>query len=1043
MKKTINYLVQLNSTFLILSRIIALNSRRQVVLITALLINSLIILNAQNDQSLTPSIPSSPQAEAIKRFGEFGISYFTGVPEISIPLYEINHRGYSLPFTLKYNPQPLKPGYNYDVFGNGWGLSVNSCISRIIEYIPDEQKNFKLDTHVLDYVYKNYSGDLMRNNWAHDKFSATLPDGSSFDFIITYNPSTNKIEYIVSSGRSIKISCNYNTSNIYSFTVIDENGVKYTFDGADTPYNGVDVYLRSFFVSWHLTRIDLPHAPYDPILFSYHHVIESNIGDYLREGTSTLRHENNLPVYKNTTTGYIPYYYRMKLLSSINYGSTNIHFEFTNTAQVASRNQVSKIKITDGGNIIKEISLMMSQAGLYYPGSNDNKISQLNGLQITGSQSNIDPEIFSFTYTNSSFNFTGTDHWGFLNSGNVGYDIAWLNLFVEFDPAEHNGLGGMAATQLEKSAEDLSPYYKIRLTKNSTSDNRLPSSPSSHGILSTIHYPTGGYTRFEFENHRCLTRTDRNGNYIHDISKRRMMETGGFRIRKITNYTSENSVADAKCFRYGKLLNVNEYFPDGNPYILQPYTDTHTGLGVSFVDPNILTYMSFTHHNIPTSIPFMITGLSPRGLYESFLNPFEEPPTIWKRWECSFSSSNFRRLLNGRPPVVYPEVTVYHGDIDTGYGVDKVIAGKTLYRYNLKYRIDQGTDTVYVESPEYYGNTLSYVSEKYLYNLLDRKIDYVYTEGGFLMKKLETYSWSHAGDLTYDYVYTNPDRESINVNSTIHSLFSMKRHYTGRALLIGKSMITYDNTPWNFETYGSYQYNMRNQIVRKQSSNSLGNEIITTIQYPESSDTSPTVLSMVDKNMINSILSEEKKCSYPNFIYSSGYKIDYEEFPAGNTSIIMPSKLYQLKNNTTDFVLREEVVKYDAFGNPIEVIGKDNVHTVFLRSYHSRYIVAIIKDATFDQVSTAVQNHFGVTIDAFSAQSQPDTLKLHSFGNQASLSKALVTTFTYAPLVGMTSKTDPNGLTTYYGYDHSGRLESVTDHSGKTVEIYDYHYLNQ
>jgi YD repeat-containing protein len=166
-------------------------------------------------------------------------------------------------------------------------------------------------------------------------------------------------------------------------------------------------------------------------------------------------------------------------------------------------------------------------------------------------------------------------------------------------------------------------------------------------------------------------------------------------------------------------------------------------------------------------------------------------------------------------------------------------------------------------------------------------------------------------------------------------------------------------------------------------------------------------------------------------------------FPAGNTSIIMPSKLYQLKNNTTDFVLREEVVKYDAFGNPIEVIGKDNVHTVFLRSYHSRYIVAIIKDATFDQVSTAVQNHFGVAIDAFSAQSQPDTLKLHSFGNQASLSKALVTTFTYAPLVGMTSKTDPNGLTTYYGYDHSGRLESVTDHSGKTVEIYDYHYLNQ
>ena len=98
-----------------------------------------IALNGQTViQPVAPSVPTSPQAEAFKKYGDFEINYSTGIPDISIPLFEINHRGYKLPITLKYNPQPLRPGYNYDVYGHGWGLSVSSCISRTIEYIPDE-----------------------------------------------------------------------------------------------------------------------------------------------------------------------------------------------------------------------------------------------------------------------------------------------------------------------------------------------------------------------------------------------------------------------------------------------------------------------------------------------------------------------------------------------------------------------------------------------------------------------------------------------------------------------------------------------------------------------------------------------------------------------------------------------------------------------------------------------------------------------------------------------------------------------------------------
>jgi YD repeat-containing protein len=58
-------------------------------------------------------------------------------------------------------------------------------------------------------------------------------------------------------------------------------------------------------------------------------------------------------------------------------------------------------------------------------------------------------------------------------------------------------------------------------------------------------------------------------------------------------------------------------------------------------------------------------------------------------------------------------------------------------------------------------------------------------------------------------------------------------------------------------------------------------------------------------------------------------------------------------------------------------------------------------------------------------------------------SDALMTTYTYAPLIGMSAQIDPSGKTMYYGYDALGRLAVVKDNDGNVIKTYNYHYHNQ
>lgn len=464
------------------------------------------------------SVPTSPQAAAFKMYGDVAVNPAMGVPDISIPLFDIDHHGYRLPLSLKYNPVPFHPGYNYDVFGRGWALSISSCISRSIECMPDEIKDFKLDTDEFGKSYRNLTEeDLNVLNLKSDLFTATLPDGSSFEFVIRKNYD-GKIEYVVSGGRDVKITHATRDRKIISFKVVDEQGVEYAFTGADTTFRGAGCTITPYnttYVSWQLTSIRLPHSA-ELITFDYDKSIHSNFGYQQAEPAVRFHHfyefECSPDVFDVTFHTYTRQHaYQMKLLTSVTYGTTTIRINYKDGTNSEYYNYAESISIKDGDRLVRTINLEQHQGTLQSSSLSDSPFSMLDSVTLLGGN-DASSETYRCGYTSSYASFGGTDHWGNLNFRRNNYDVACMNLFVGFDVSRATN---SYVTDVPKDEKDLSPLDKVRLS-NVSYNTRRPAGPESHCVLNKLTYPTGGYTEFDFENHKFFSFTDADGDYIHD-----------------------------------------------------------------------------------------------------------------------------------------------------------------------------------------------------------------------------------------------------------------------------------------------------------------------------------------------------------------------------------------------------------------------------------------------------------------------------------------------------------------------------------------------
>ena len=1015
-------------------------------------------------------IPTSPQAEAFKKLGEYKVDNAYGTPDITLPIWEVNLDGYKIPLVLRYMASPIKPGYNYDVYGLGWSLTGSSCVSRTIKGAPDEKNDFKLESwhqsNGHDKYYTDYRDQLYDLNTAYDDFTITLPTGRTIPFHISVNEQNQLVYNKFPCDSCVKIECNYNSLRIDSINVTDETGVIYHFT---IPEKAQNIYLNdptaTYNVSWLLSRIDVPNKgriyySYWNELQFYSYTNEEPILEARRISCVSLLDNSGNPV-----CGKPPYQliynfdyhcptYRMHFLKSISYGPTKVSFNYD-----SDQRHAKSIVITDQDS--------QDTIRTLFDINESYTVSVLSKLTFSGSNQ-TDKLVYNFSYhPNNPGNYT--DYWGNRGDASNTTDIGNFNIRVDKgislnDIASALAGVGNAVHRVANRDYDISDFRKIKLQNDTTEDGRKATAPERHAVLQRITYPNGGYTIFEFENHRFLTANSIYGDLELNRRKQRVIEGGGFRIKRISNYTAWGELADYKDYKYGFTVDYvrtnHPPFPEMQSYNNQ----THTGLGEAVVDPNLLTFMDYE----------CSTSCIPGGFLEMMMNKhvvntntFENPSyytfTIPWWYFARFSAVYFRKLLNGRPAVVYPEITIYHGEGDSTS--DNI--GKTVLKFEDLYQVFNGNthylsyartniydpDTLYFEPVRYLDaqdKVLETVEYPHKRGRLKSKAEYtikqVYSNTyADILSSKEEYSYNEQILNSYGFMYNNAQS---NGHGDIHNL---KQSYGGTPefhLRLGEFYSPHYSTRGTSQLIQTLFTNRKNQgpeTSRSVTNNyvygehirsttywdGLSNKINQYVYSADSADHYPIYQDLKDQNILTSLLNEATyDLSSVDNRPGVAFRIRYAYF--GNK--ILPQKVYAY--NQTDYEELYEIVGYSDSNKPKEVVDpRTGVHTAYLWGYSGRYMVAKVQGATYSQV-----------ISALGGSLANDLSNLENIRNASTLSNALIETWTYKPLVGVTSYTDATGLTTFYEYDGLGRLKTDGIRTSSQTEkkhSYEYHYITQ
>lgn len=494
-------------------------------------------LNDGYDQLLKNKTPLSPQAEAIEKHANYSIDYSTGVPNISIPLYEIKVGNVTLPISINYHASGIKVQDIATPVGLGWVLNAGGVVNRVVKGTEDRLTGDTLNleyTSIADIDYDMYHNSIMSNYRWHRLAIKGGGDTESDRYTYSFNGKSGVFRYCVTdhSLRTIPYSGikieNINTPT-GGFKITDTDGTKYYFQQDETNTDNNSTTLTAI-TTWYITKIE-PATSKNVIEFTYESGGYYNMGyitqihntglswDLIKDGqyewyNLTPNINNNETFQSNCGSKH-----EIILLKQINWAGNTITFNYQKDRKELNLNlyRLTDVVVRNSqNNVVKSVTFDNDN----YMGSNENNYRMLlRGISIQGSSSN-QPLNYTFSYNS----------WELPNYCKIETDILCHEDYWGY----YNG----------NSNQSWIPWSEY--TNGNIANNRTPDIRMAAGTLKSITYPTGGSTEIEMEPN------------VADYNRK----WGGLRITKQVNKDAAGEVITTKTYQYANPSIAQDVLAD-------------------------------------------------------------------------------------------------------------------------------------------------------------------------------------------------------------------------------------------------------------------------------------------------------------------------------------------------------------------------------------------------------------------------------------------------------------------------------------------------
>ncbi|WEK35221.1 MAG: RHS repeat protein [Candidatus Pseudobacter hemicellulosilyticus] len=988
----------------------------------------------------------APNTYELGKYGDVPVDMATGVPQIRVPLVSFSDRDLNLDISLSYHASGIKVDQEATWVGLGWALIAGGMITRELRGKADDYdpatSSFASRTDIPDYTGLNATDLDNYINQVENKLSIAADNGTDNGadiFYYNFNGRAgrffldNDARPVFSKYEDLKVEFllkpGVNPNREY-FVITDERGVKYEFSDielTDPVLSGVERF--DYISAWYLSRITSPSGAEITIeyvrggLCSYN--FQRRCYDQVYFAVNPNTSEQVLP--DETRTNCINYDARIygivpKKITS----SSGNYVEFITAASrrldsdptlPELNNQLDFVVLRNSaGEQLKRKKLSYSyfeaNDNRKFPGTGSSdgrnylnyrlRLDAVQEVSVSGQLQNPyrfeyygdnDP-LTSDAYTLPYRLSPSQDHWGYYNNSfnTVMFPDNAVNKPYNRDEAFEYVAGQFGGTTVNFG-------YSI-----STASTREPDEEAlKAGLLNKLIFPTGGYTLFDFEGHNLSAP----GFPFYPL-------TGGVRIRKIESLPATGATPVVKNYTYEStsIVDYNKCLSLPNPYYSIFWRTTDYELMMAAGVPADLAMQQQFVGKAEAS-PQLMLGSGMHPVYQTIV---ESSPG------------------NGRTVYEYESTSEDNEEYAHNGGVQ---IPRLFYTAHLLIRnIVVGSRHLTLPSYPCIFPWPSFLNNDWRRGQLKTKS--VWSAGNSLVSE---------ESIEYDIrsLKAIPNYRVIQVDN---QRYFYNRFYTigGYVKPVNQVTKTFDGNGNFVRTEKRLKYTSvsHKQLTESRDLSSAGDTIVTRYYYPP--EYGNALVQLNDKHILLPVDVRR---------YKEGKLIGGEQVKHGVNGL--PQDIYRAEPTGAGADIPfNALAPYTFFPQFSNVYNADNSlrsqnlaygsSTVFIWSYKGQQPVARIQHASYEEVKAALDDASETFINALRGKAEPTTAdmsRLNSLRSHAALKKAAITTYTFKPLVGMKSETDPAGRTTYYEYDEFGRLVVVKDDAGKVLKAICYNYAGE